>query len=138
MSVQFNHTIIGSRDNRVSAEYFAELLGLKVGKEWGPFIPIELENGVTLDFANVPEHIEEIQPQHYAFLVSDEVFDRALGKIRQWGQDYWADPRQQVKNDYNTNDGGRGFYFLDPAGHYMELITVPYGGWSGSGSDTHA
>ncbi|MFC4336377.1 VOC family protein [Salininema proteolyticum] len=129
MTVQFNHTIVGCEDNRVSAEYFAELLGLEVGKEWGPFIPVALEHGVALDFANVPPHVEEIQPQHYAFLVSDEVFDRALGKIRERGQDYWADPQQQVKNDYNTNDGGRGFYFLDPSGHYMELITVPYGGW---------
>ncbi|GGT26673.1 hypothetical protein GCM10010207_27780 [Streptomyces atratus] len=24
---------------------------------------------------------------------------------------------------------GRGVYFMDPAGHAMELITVPYGGW---------
>ncbi|MFF9788301.1 VOC family protein, partial [Streptomyces libani] len=27
-------------------------------------------------------------------------------------------------------DGGRGVYFMDPAGHAMELITVPYGGWT--------
>lgn len=25
--------------------------------------------------------------------------------------------------------GGRGVYFQDPSGHYMEAITVPYGGW---------
>lgn len=30
------------------------------------------------------------------------------------------------------NDGGRGAYFMDPAGHAMELITVPGGGWASS------
>jgi hypothetical protein len=25
------------------------------------------------------------------------------------------------------NDGGRGVYFDDPAGHYLEIITRPYG-----------
>ncbi len=26
----------------------------------------------------------------------------------------------------NTNHGGRGFYFFDPAGHGMEVLTRPY------------
>ena len=25
------------------------------------------------------------------------------------------------------NDGGRGFYFEDPSGHYLEVLTRPYG-----------
>jgi hypothetical protein len=29
----------------------------------------------------------------------------------------------------NTNDGGRGLYWLDPDGHILEILTVPYGGW---------
>ncbi|KOU44260.1 glyoxalase, partial [Streptomyces sp. WM4235] len=51
MSVELNHTIVHSRDNRRSAEYLADILGLEVGTEWGPFIPVETGNGVTLDFA---------------------------------------------------------------------------------------
>jgi hypothetical protein len=31
----------------------------------------------------------------------------------------------------NTNDGGRGLYWLDPDGHVLEVLTVPYGGWPG-------
>jgi hypothetical protein len=27
----------------------------------------------------------------------------------------------------NHNDGGRGVYFPDPDGHYLEMITRPYG-----------
>jgi hypothetical protein len=33
------------------------------------------------------------------------------------------------EGEINRNDGGRGVYFLDPSGHNLELITVPYGGW---------
>ncbi|MFD4430426.1 hypothetical protein ACFWPJ_13825, partial [Nocardia sp. NPDC058497] len=41
----------------------------------------------------------------------------------------WADPQQHGVNEINHNDGGRGVYFLDPNGHFLEMITVPYGGW---------
>jgi catechol 2,3-dioxygenase-like lactoylglutathione lyase family enzyme len=41
---------------------------------------------------------------------------------------YWADPGQSRANEINRNDGGRGFYFEDPDGHLLEVITRPYGG----------
>ncbi|MFI1678451.1 MULTISPECIES: VOC family protein [unclassified Streptomyces] len=127
MSVQLNHTIVHARDNRESAEFFAELLGLEIGAEWGPFIAVVLSNSVTLDFATVPAG--SITPQHYAFLVSEAEFDAAYDKIGARGIEHWADPQQKQPGEFNRNDGGRGVYFLDPAGHAMELITVPYGGW---------
>ncbi|MFC4374714.1 VOC family protein [Nocardia halotolerans] len=129
MTVQFDHTIVGCHDNRETAEFWADILGLETGKQWGPFIPIPLEHGVTFDFARVPPHISEIQPQHYAFLVSEAEFDAAYAKIRRYRLDHWADPQQHGVNEINHNDGGRGVYFLDPNGHFLEMITVPYGGW---------
>ncbi len=127
MSVELNHTIVHARDNRESAEFLSELLGLEITGEWGPFVAVALGNGVTLDFAAVPE--DRITPQHYAFLVSEEVFDAAYAKIVDRGIAHWADPHQKQPGTINHNDGGRGVYFLDPVGHAMELITVPYGGW---------
>ncbi|MFD8145938.1 VOC family protein [Streptomyces sp. NPDC059708] len=126
MSVQLNHTIVHSRDNRESATFLAHILGLEVGPEWGPFIPVETGNGVTLDFAAVP--VESITPQHYAFLISEEEFDSAFEKIRAGGIEYFADPHRKHPGEINHNDGGRGVYFLDPVGHAMEIITRPYGG----------
>lgn len=81
MSVELNHTIVHARDNRESAEFFAKLLGLEITSEWGPFIAVGLSNGVTLDFATIPQ--DSITPQHYAFLVSEEEFDAAYARIRQ-------------------------------------------------------
>ncbi|WP_405550935.1 VOC family protein [Streptomyces microflavus] len=126
MSVELNHTIIHSRDNRESAEFLADLLGLEIGPEWGPFVPVVLANGVTLDFATIPE--ASITPQHYAFLISEAEFDTAFGRIRELGIAYYADPHQKLPGEINHNDGGRGVYFPDPSGHGMELITRPYGG----------
>ncbi|MFI8361640.1 VOC family protein [Streptomyces sp. NPDC085612] len=125
MAVQLNHTIIHSRDNRESAEFLADVLGLEVGTEWGPFIPVETGNGVTLDFATIPA--ASITPQHYAFLISEEQFDVAFEKIRAAGVPYTADPHGKHPGEINHNDGGRGVYFTDPAGHWMEIITRPYG-----------
>ncbi|MGP3979853.1 VOC family protein [Streptomyces sp. KR80] len=127
MSVELNHTIVHARDNRESAEFFADLLGLEITAEWGPFVAVDLSNGVTLDFATIPP--DRITPQHYAFLVSEEEFDAAYTQIRQRGIEHYADPHQQQPGAINHNDGGRGVYFMDPVGHAIELITVPYGGW---------
>ncbi|MYW05730.1 VOC family protein, partial [Streptomyces sp. SID3343] len=93
--------------------------------EWGPFIPVATGNAVTLDFATVAA--ESITMQHYAFLLSDAEFDAAFERIRQAGIDYYADPRLNQRGEINHHHGGRGLYFLDPAGHGMEIITRPYG-----------
>lgn len=127
MSVELNHTIIHARDNRESAEFFSDLMGLEIASVWGPFIAVQLSNSVTLDFATIPA--DKITPQHYAFLVSETEFEAAYEKIRARGIEHWADPQQKLPGEFNTNDGGRGVYFLDPSGHAMEIITVPYGGF---------
>ncbi|MGW1087014.1 VOC family protein [Streptomyces sp. NPDC002596] len=128
MSVELNHTIIHARDNRESAEFLANILGLEIGAEWGPFIPVATANGVTLDFATIPT--ESITAQHYAFLTSEAEFDTAYARIKELGITYWADPHRKHPGEINHNDGGRGIYFLDPAGHAMEIITRPYGGFA--------
>ncbi|MFH8804011.1 VOC family protein [Streptomyces sp. NPDC017936] len=125
MSVELNHTIVHSRDNRESAAFLAHVLGLEVGAEWGPFVPVDVSNGVTLDFATVPA--ESIAMQHYAFLVSDEEFDAAFDRIERAGITYYADPHGKHPGEINHHHGGRGLYFMDPAGHGMEIITRPYG-----------
>ncbi|MFJ5868542.1 VOC family protein [Streptomyces parvus] len=126
MSVELNHTIVPCKNNRESAEFFAELLDLTVGEEWGPFIPVVLANSVTLDFATIPA--ASITPQHYAFLISEAEFDSAFAKIQALGIEFYADPQRKHPGEINRNDGGRGVYFPDPGGHWLELITRPYGG----------
>ena len=123
---ELNHTIVHSRDRRASAAFLAGVLGLDVAPDWGPFTPVHLGNGVSLDFASVGAG-DEITRQHYAFLVSEAEFDEIFGRIRERGLDHWADPMQRQPGQINHGDGGRGVYFEDPDGHLLEIITRPYG-----------
>ncbi|GAA0485343.1 VOC family protein [Streptomyces stramineus] len=127
MPIELNHTIIHARDRRASAVFLATVLGLEVGPPLGRFLPVTTDNGVTLDFA---ETGPDIAAQHYAFLVAEEDFDGIFERMRDTGTPYWADPRQERPGEINHNDGGRGVYFLDPSGHYMEVLTRPYGSGS--------
>lgn len=124
MSVELNHTIVAARDRRASAEFLADVLGLEAPAPFGPFMVVELANGVSLDFAAADG---EITPQHYAFLVSEADFDEIFGRIQARALPYWADPHGRRPGEINHNDGGRGVYFPDPNGHILEIITRPYG-----------
>ena len=125
MPVQLNHTIASARDPRASAIFLADMLGLPAPVRLGPFYGITLANGVAIDFI---QDKGEITIQHYAFLVSEEEFDEIFGRIEARGLTYWADPRHQMPGQINRNDGGRGVYWNDPNGHYLEILTRPYGG----------
>jgi catechol 2,3-dioxygenase-like lactoylglutathione lyase family enzyme len=125
MAVQLNHTIVAARDKKAAADFLATILGLAVGPPFGPFLPVETSNGVTLDF--MTSTAQRIAPQHYAFLVSEEEFDVIFGRIQDAGIEFYADPGHRQVGRINHNDGGRGVYFADPNGHNMEVITRPYG-----------
>ena len=126
MTISFNHTIVASRDKRESAEFLAELFGLPSPKPFGHFMAVALEHGASLDYADAPEG-GEITHQHYAFLVSEADFDAIYGKISSRGLEHWADPGAQRPGEVNHNDSGRGVYFRDPSGHFLEILTRPYG-----------
>jgi extradiol dioxygenase family protein len=126
MPIAFNHTIVAARDKRESAEFVSELFGLPNPVPFGHFLTVTLEHGASLDYADVADG-EEIRPQHYAFLVTEDDFDAIYGRIQSRGLQHWADPGRQRPGEINTRDGGRGVYFPDPAGHSLEILTRPYG-----------
>lgn len=124
MGVEFNHTLVHARDKRESATFLAEILGLPAPEPFGIFLVVRTSNGVNLDFIGTEDAFE---PQHYAFLVSESEFDQIFGRLRQRGLPYWADPAATKAGEINTLFGGRGVYFRDPCGHFLEIITRPYG-----------
>jgi catechol 2,3-dioxygenase-like lactoylglutathione lyase family enzyme len=124
MTISFNHTIVLARDRQESADFFTRLFGLPAAEPAGPFLAVHLDHGVALDFA---EAGTVVQSQHYAFLVTEQDFDAIYGRITDAGLSHWADPRQAMPGQINRNDGGRGVYFQDPSGHFLEIITRPYG-----------
>jgi catechol 2,3-dioxygenase-like lactoylglutathione lyase family enzyme len=124
MTVQLNHTIVWCRNKQTSASFLAEILNLPAPIPFGPFLVIELSNGVSLDYHEIEG---AIALQHYAFLIGEDDFDQIFGRIRASGIDYWADPGKHRPGEINHDDGGRGMYFDDPNGHLLEVITRPYG-----------
>jgi catechol 2,3-dioxygenase-like lactoylglutathione lyase family enzyme len=124
VSVRLNHTIVWCRDQKRSARFLSEILGRPTPVRFGPFLVVEVDNGVSLDFHDTDE---DVAPQHYAFLIDEDDFDAIFARIRERGLDYWADPGRTRRGEINRNDGGRGLYFLDPDRHVLEIITRPYG-----------
>ena len=124
MTVQLNHTIVHARNQRAAAEFYSSVFGLGEPIFFGPFLDVETANGVTLAILETQDAFE---PQHYAFLVSEAEFDEIFGRVKALGLDYWADPHKSQKGRINTHDGGRGVYFEDPSGNFLEIITRPYG-----------
>jgi hypothetical protein len=124
MAVQLNHTIVAVHDKKESATFVSQILGVADPVPFGPFLVVQVDNDVSLDFAD--DH-GPVHPQHYAFLVDEERFDQVFGRIRERGLAYWADPFRNRPGEINHNDGGRGVYWEEPSGHFLEIITRPYG-----------
>ena len=124
MSIQLNHTIVWCNDQRTSADFLASILGRPPPTHFGPFLVVELDNGVSLDFYD--DRGDPVAPQHYAFLVSEAEFDAIFGCIRARGLEFWADPGRTRSGRLYRHNGGRGVYFRDPDGHLLEVMTRPY------------
>ena len=125
MPVRLNHTIVYCSDQGASAAFLSEILGLAEPTRFGPFLVVQVANDVSLDFLEA----DTVHPQHYAFLVDEDEFDDVHQRILDRGLSYGADPSRTRSQQVNTNDGGRGLYWLDPDTHILEILTVPYGGW---------
>ena len=119
MTITLNHTIVPAHDKEASAQFFARIFGLKVEAPLGHFAVVHVNDTLTLDFADS----EKFESHHYAFHVSDEEFDAIFARVKEAGLEYSSDPMHQNKGQINHRKGGRGFYFLDPNGHNLELLT---------------
>jgi catechol 2,3-dioxygenase-like lactoylglutathione lyase family enzyme len=124
VGVNLDHTIVWCHDQHVSANFLVDLLGLEAPTRFGHFLVVDVGNGLTLDYHEIDG---EIASQHYAFLVDEDDFDAIFGRIVEGRLDHWADPAKAESQAINRNDGGRGVYFEDPDGHYLEIITRRYG-----------
>ena len=103
---------------------FLQRLGRLAQRSGGIDDVVNHHAGASLDFAD--DH-GPVHPQNYAFLVSAAEWDPIFDRIRARGLPYWADPGRSRPGEFNTNDGGRGVYWEDPSGHFLEIITRPYG-----------
>ena len=130
MAIRLDHTIVPANDKLASAEFFAEIFGLSVRP--GYFAQVRVNESLTLDFADAPEpwggpgfDPRVGQSHHYAFHVGEAEFEAIFSRVKAKGIPYGSGPDHHADGRINTRRGGRGFYFEDPYGHLLEVMTVP-------------
>ena len=128
MPVQLNHTIALATDPEASATFLSEMLGLGTPRRYGavPRGGARQRRDDRLPRLPVATRSSAI---HYAFLVTEAEFDEIFGRIKERGLDYWADPHKQQPGEINTTTAGAASTGTHPDGHFLEILTVPYGGW---------
>ena len=124
MTIELDHVIVSARDRKAAARQLAELLGVAWAESGaGPFSPVYLNDGLTLDF------IEDAGPfpiQHFCFRVSEAEFDAVLARMRAAGIAFRSSVRGPQDMRINTDYGGRMVYWNEPDGHQWEMLTVSY------------
>ncbi len=120
MTIHLDHTIVPAKDKVASAEFFANIFGLTVKPGQGHFVQVQINESLTFDFDEEPEP----KSQHYAFHISEAEFEAIFGRVKAKGLRFGSGPFNSTDGQIYTRRGGRGFYFKDPNGHLLEVMTV--------------
>lgn len=115
---------MSSRSQVASAKLLAGLLGVPWAETGiGPFSPVYVNDGLTLDFI---ETDEAFPIEHFCFRVSEEEFDAIVERLSAAGIEYRSTVRGPVDMKINSEFGGRNVYWNEPDGHQWEILTVSY------------
>ena len=120
MTIELDHMIVPARDAEQSARFYERIFGFRYQGRNGPFVAVRLrDQSLTLDF----DTWQSLEPQHYAFKVSEAEFDAIFARVVAAGLGYGSGPFSSDDGRINRWNGGRGVYFRDPGGHLLELLT---------------
>ena len=124
MSIHLDHIMVPARDKRASAKLLADLLGVPWSETGiGPFVPVFLNDGLTLDFDEWGDPFPLI---HYCFRVGEHEFDAILKRIQEAGIPYRSAVPGPMDYRVDTAHGGSIVYWNEPDGHQWEMLTVSY------------
>lgn len=124
MTIHLDHTIVPSHSSVESARRLAELLDVPWSPTGvGPFSPVFVNEGLTLDFIQTDE---DFPIYHFCFRVTEAEFDAILGRIKAAEIPYRSNVRGPEDMQINTDYGGRMIYWNEPDGHQWEMLTVSY------------
>ena len=122
MTVQLDHFIVPSRNKVASARLLGDLLGVPWAESGlGPFAPVYINDGLTLDFI---ETTEDFPVEHYCFRVTRDEFDSILERIKAAGIQFRSTVRGPMDMQVGTEYGN--VYWNEPDGHQWEMLTVSY------------
>ena len=122
MAIELDHFIVSSRDKVAAAKLLGELLGVAWAETGvGPFSPVYLNGGLTLDFF---ETDEPFPVEHFCFRVTWQEFDSILDRIKAAGIPYRSSVRGPV--DMKVDEQYGNVYWNEPDGHQWEMLIVSY------------
>jgi len=122
--IELDHVIVSARNQRASARLLGELLDVRWSEAGiGPFSPVYVNDGLTLDFIDDPG---PLPVQHFCFRVDDATFDAVLARIRAAGIPFRGSVHGPQDMRVNTDHGGRIVYWNEPDGHMWEILTASY------------
>jgi len=131
MSVELDHILIPARDKLAAARLIASFFDVPWSETGiGPFAPVFLNDGLTLDFDQWDAPLPQI---HYCFRVDAITFDTVLARIRAAGIDYRSSVHGPIDRRVDTAHGGKIIYWNEPDGHMWEMLTVSYARKPGEG-----
>ncbi len=118
MTAVLDHLSIPARDKVATAEFYARVFDVAYKGPRRDFAPIQLSPALTLNFetSDVPE------AHHYAFMVATDEFDAIRARLDGDEVPYGNTTRDSNSQIYD-HDGRKGFYFADPNGHGLEIMT---------------
>jgi catechol 2,3-dioxygenase-like lactoylglutathione lyase family enzyme len=120
MSIVLDHMIVPARDKDESARFFARIFGLRYVATDSHFAAVRVNESLTLDF----DTDTGFAAHHYAFKIGEAEFDAILARVEEAGIPYGSGPFSAEDMKINRRGGGRGFYFRDPAGHLLVVLTA--------------
>jgi len=122
MTIHLDHTIVPSHNQVASAKLLAELLDVPWSATGvGPFSPVYVNDGLTLDFQDTDE---QFPIYHFCFRVNPQDFAAILGRIKTAGIKYRSTVSGAMDMQVNTQYGN--IYWDEPDGHRWEMLTVSY------------
>ncbi|HKY01099.1 MAG TPA: VOC family protein [Burkholderiales bacterium] len=124
MLIELDHFIVPCKDQVAAAKQLGALLGVPWATSGiGPFSPVYINEGLTLDFIQTDE---AFPVHHYCFRVAQEEFDAILERLKRAGIKYRSTVRGPEDMKIDTQFGGCGVYWNEPEGHQWEMLTVSY------------
>ena len=122
MKVELDHTIVPSRDKVAGARLLGQLLGVPWAPSGiGPFAPVYVNDGLTLDFIDTDE---AFPVYHFCFRVGPADFAAILERIRAAGIAFRSEVRGPVDMQVHAQLGN--VYWNEPDGHQWEMLTASY------------
>ncbi len=122
MTIYLDHTIVPSRNKVAAAQRLAQLLDVPWAPTGlGPFAPVHINDGLTLDFIDTDENFPVY---HFCFRVSAQELETIVGRLKAAGIAYRSTVRGPVDMKVNTTETYSNVYWNEPDGHQWELITA--------------